>query len=636
MAENVMGGLGSMVEQAEAPVAAPPAAPAAPASGIDDYLTKVKKQQEESFAALDARRKKLLELSGSRKQQMFDPQMLALSSALLRPTKTGSFGESLGYATEALGAEQEKQLQREQADAKMQMELEQATQEQKRKMLSQQMMMQMMGGSPSIEGGVAPVMDAGQAAPPQVATAKPAAAQKTGLDQYSDQQLMAFAQADPENSARIDKFIENRRKQEELKIKQSELDVKESSIEKYLPGVGDIKAPKSFWDGLDAATKTGDLAKVEKYLNDNNFSLNTVDLPSGGKRVMSKEEIALAQEAQKAKLTEEPKRYTLPEIGIGTFELLPSEYRERNAAKAEGKDALQAWWNKTHPEFNVRILGAKRPAAGEGTPEEGGVESTESREVRVAKEKKVAEQRATSEVKGRDEIIANAKAADRLTIPAQAIYNLAKDPIRGKALGLLEDPTVGDAFMGVVAQGAQVGSYNVGIPAIRDAVAKLSGGNKEEANKIMSSLQMLAKNFSIIELNLTRMYLQGEGAVTEGERNIVRNISGGVGTRRDVAMSQAEMFLQRADFDMKVKQEMLRWEKANPNKSFDDFGESSAYKNLWSNFNKNMDKVYNKYFGDRSNAAPASSGEGRQLPANSSVNIPVYGRDSSGNPVRIK
>jgi hypothetical protein len=53
----------------------------------------------------------------------FDPMMLKISAGLLRPTKTGSFGESLGYAAEGAAEESEKQLARNAQVDKMRMEL---------------------------------------------------------------------------------------------------------------------------------------------------------------------------------------------------------------------------------------------------------------------------------------------------------------------------------------------------------------------------------------------------------------------------------------------------------------------------------------------------------------------------------
>lgn len=52
---------------------------------------------------------KMLASLDARQNRMFDPQLLALAEGFLKPTQTGSFGESLGYAAGSLRAAQEKQ-----------------------------------------------------------------------------------------------------------------------------------------------------------------------------------------------------------------------------------------------------------------------------------------------------------------------------------------------------------------------------------------------------------------------------------------------------------------------------------------------------------------------------------------------
>lgn len=57
----------------------------------------------------DALQKMLASLD-ARQNRMFDPQLLALAEGFLKPTQTGSFGESLGHAAGSLRAAQEKQV----------------------------------------------------------------------------------------------------------------------------------------------------------------------------------------------------------------------------------------------------------------------------------------------------------------------------------------------------------------------------------------------------------------------------------------------------------------------------------------------------------------------------------------------
>jgi hypothetical protein len=57
---------------------------------------------------------RMLALLDARKNRMFDPTMLAMAQGFLAPTKTGSFGESLGSAVGGLRAAQEEEAKFEQ------------------------------------------------------------------------------------------------------------------------------------------------------------------------------------------------------------------------------------------------------------------------------------------------------------------------------------------------------------------------------------------------------------------------------------------------------------------------------------------------------------------------------------------
>jgi hypothetical protein len=184
--------------------------------------------------------------------------------------------------------------------------------------------------------------------------------------------------------------------------------------------------------------------------------------------------------------------------------------------------------------------------------------------------------------------------------PVKNIVKIASDPIRSKALGILEDNTLADAVLGVVAEGGKAGSFVLGIPGIREAVAKVSGDEKEQT-KILDSLQALKGHFGQVNLLFSRIYLANQGAVTEGERALVAQATGGVQNRKVVALAQAEMLQQRMAFDKQVKSKLLKWEKANPGGKYDEFTETKEFQDLYMNFAKNSDAVYNKYFGDKSN-----------------------------------
>lgn len=68
---------------------------------------------------------KLREALDSRQNQLFDPVLLAMSQGFLSPTKTGSFGESLGNVAAMVGPAQQAEEKRAQEIASMKMELAQ-------------------------------------------------------------------------------------------------------------------------------------------------------------------------------------------------------------------------------------------------------------------------------------------------------------------------------------------------------------------------------------------------------------------------------------------------------------------------------------------------------------------------------
>lgn len=88
-------------------------------------------------ARLDQRREQLMAAMEGRKNRLFDPSLMRLAQGLLAPTKTGSFGESLGYGVGAMADEQEREFARQAQDARLMYELEQSSAQQKKEEMLQ-------------------------------------------------------------------------------------------------------------------------------------------------------------------------------------------------------------------------------------------------------------------------------------------------------------------------------------------------------------------------------------------------------------------------------------------------------------------------------------------------------------------
>jgi hypothetical protein len=105
-----------------APKAAPAAAPAPATPQPSEYQKAIADLQKQRLEVIAQSKR----LADSLEARIAGPSemLFALSSAFGRPTRTGSFGESLGYATEALGQFQTQQRQQMSDVAKMRLELQ--------------------------------------------------------------------------------------------------------------------------------------------------------------------------------------------------------------------------------------------------------------------------------------------------------------------------------------------------------------------------------------------------------------------------------------------------------------------------------------------------------------------------------
>jgi len=82
----------------------------------------------------------------ARKNRMFDPVLMQTAAGFLKPTKTGSFGESLGSAAENAGAATERQLQTDAENQKLELELLGREQEFRQQLGGDTLMSALLGG----------------------------------------------------------------------------------------------------------------------------------------------------------------------------------------------------------------------------------------------------------------------------------------------------------------------------------------------------------------------------------------------------------------------------------------------------------------------------------------------------------
>jgi hypothetical protein len=171
-----------------------------------------------------------------RKNRMFDPVLMQAAAGFLKPTKTGSFGESLGYAAEGAGAAAEREAVFQRENQKLEMELLGKEQELRQQLGGDQLISALMGGprtnAPAPAGGAVTTPTGqlrvpGTASPTDVATAPnpqqvlSAAAQ--GRIKITDDVLLLASRVAPKMLATLQEIRKSQIEEEKITIDREKL-----------------------------------------------------------------------------------------------------------------------------------------------------------------------------------------------------------------------------------------------------------------------------------------------------------------------------------------------------------------------------------------------------------------------------
>ena len=190
------------------------------------------------------------------------------------------------------------------------------------------------------------------------------------------------------------------------------------------------------------------------------------------------------------------------------------------------------------------------------------------------------------------------------TASLRVLDNVIKNP---NAVGLLADPGLFNAVASLVSDGVSVGNYTVKLADAETALAKMMPGiTKEDLQRRAEVIKDLAE----IELLYTREFLSGQGAVTEGERKIVRSLGGSVSDSPTVLARRIELIVAKAKYNQDKVTAFQDW-KSNKTKSkgltINDWMASPEARKIDAAYDKTTDSLYNKFFGKP--ATTTSSGE---------------------------
>ena len=503
---------------------------ATPDAGEKDVLSAGRIKLEQQIKALQDSLER-------RSQLPFDPMMMSVAAGLLKPTQTGSFGESLGYAAENAVTAGEKERARRSELEKMKLDLALKQYELAGDVEGQRLLGQMMTGqAPTIGGpkaqprGGAPVSGApmegapAEGGPKQDLSVKetvelvkqnPSALNKVTL---SPEKVAAIYRVSPKYGTIAQKMLENQTKVARLEQEEEQLGLRRKEIgTKSVPVVSPYDADREMKMSAD---------KYEEYLKldfSDNRAVNT----------------------------------WLRKNGLGAF--------------AIGKENA--------PVENAPTATAGAPAG----------ETKAEKEQRVAREQEKYKADIDQHKKNVEVLNNRSDAAIDIRNNAKSVYNYASNPKTRNAFGVLAKPGVIPAIASAAEQGIKVGDYSVGIAGVTDTVRKIGGTQAE-----IDAADAVSRNISQLELGFSQTF-KGQGQVSDNERLIVRQVGPKLADSPKVAMLKSESIIARADFDSKNQELFDKWQRANPSGLYGQYKSSPQYKGLVDSYDNKLGQILSKY-----------------------------------------
>jgi hypothetical protein len=470
----------------------------------------------------------LRESLDARKKPLFDPTLLAISAGAAKPTKTGGWGEMLGNVSESLYSEQERARKQQEQDIASRMELARfgmAVEQQKQRGKAFETL---RGGQPT--GGLPAAAPTGGAEVGAVPAykgieAQPLAAPAGGFEAPPGMRGVEGVQVQPPNPAFAGR---------EQYLRMAEFD----------PSISPAKAMET----------SQDLEKKRYETKENGI----IDLKTG-----------MFYPFPKGELVE--RRI------MGAGEGQSYKVDQRTAALL---DLYASTNDPRYFEVADRVLyGVKKPGEEKGARLPSLAEQAE----------KEAEAKTAAEARGKLGVESEAALKQRDTA-ARMLYANAQDVKNRLAqsktyFGLFNRPGLMSALGKLVNEGFRAGATSVSLGGFEDTIRQMMPGVTQ---KDLDNVAAAAGSLAEIELAFTKLYLAGQGQVTEGERAVVRRIPGTISSSPAVLKDKMDLLSMRSQFDMDLADKYRSWKKANPGKSYNKFEESDDYTNAVNRFQEQL------------------------------------------------
>ena len=532
-------------------------------AGEDPDIVAANKRYQDAVARLSD--------SLTNRKMMFDPTLLAMAEGFLSPTQTGSFGESLGKMAGKVGAAQEVEDKRQMGLREREVAVAGQGIELQRMKQRDAELLKYLGGPQAASGPLAgPQADAiaGPKAGPLSGGAAPAAPAAASTEGAAPTGALSQATAQPSGPKVVGS-------------PQGALAAMESNKPPGFEGV----------EGIQVMPPNPDFMTGRDYVR-----LNRMD--------KSKSAADLIKEGQEINA----KRYRDKEGGVqdlatGKFYQFPTGKTEEiqiygypgthsvDARTAAKLSLLAANDDPAYHDLAKRVMEGPRKKS---EPKDANAEPPTLRKSKqeLAVEQKEAETRSGKLGEKAAEKEAGVEETDATARRIYGSVTRVSDYLKESPnyFGIFARPGITAAIGNLIKEGIQTPTGSLNLAGFEDSMRKMMPGVTQ---KDLDNVTKAATELAEIELAFTRLYLAKQGAVTEGERKIVRAIPGTTSTSPEVLRSRMELLKSRSQFDIDTADAFRQWQDKNPGRSYLEFErKSDLYKEIKKGFEAETEKIF--------------------------------------------
>jgi hypothetical protein len=220
-------------------------------------------------------------------------------------------------------------------------------------------------------------------------------------------------------------------------------------------------------------------------------------------------------------------------------------------------------------ELPARLSGKAEPTAAPAAA--APVKPVKTKEQMAVEETALKEQ-AKKDIEQSDTLLSQKSFADQQIQAAKEISALAKK--NPKAFGLIADPTLGNAIATIIDKGVSTPWGNVGV-SIEEPLAKMKLTGPEAQAR-----QAALRPITLIEVGYRKMFLKGEGAVSNMEGELVKYIGPQMSDKPQVVQMKAGMVQIGAEKQKAIVDAFEKYKEKNPAAGPRSFYQTPTYKNI--------------------------------------------------------